>query len=830
MVGTNDNQEDSLIFNQSAIDRGIFRVDSMKKYHSEIQKNPSTSQDDIFMKPDRNKVTGMKPGNYDKLNEKGYIPEETEIDDADILIGKVSPIQPTGNNNKVYKDSSEIFKTNVPGVVDRVHTNIFNSDGYEQYNVRVRMERKPMIGDKFACYDPETEILTNKGWVFVDKLSMDYKVATLVDGNTLKYEYPTELQNYDYEGKMYYVDSNQINLMVTPNHRMWTGNRDGKYEIKLAEEIYGKRRYYMKNVENYIPDKSSDKFIIPAYNDEPAMEVDMDSWLTFFGIWIAEGCVCHPSNDLRICANKQRVKEAIDICNEKLNFKIGKYMVKRDNDINDWRIYTKQIVMYFKPLSVGACNKYLPEWVWNLTQEQCKTLIKGMLLGDGHTMENGTCRYDTSSTKLADDFQRLCLHAGWSCNKTLKYKAGHTATTKTGIEIKSTCDAWRLTVITKQNNPLVNKNINEGKQLDSWVNYNGKVYCCTVPSGIVYVRRKGIVSWCGNSSYGQKGTLGIALPQKDMPFTEEGMVPDLIMNPHAIPSRMTVAQLIESMSAKIGAIDGKFMDGTPFNDYNVRDLPNILKKLGYNAYGTETLYCGITGRKIDAQIFIGPTYYMRLKHMVLDKVHCLTMDHEVLTNKGWKHFNNITNNDKLLTLDTETKESYFDNHIEKLYFKKADRMMYHIHNKNIDTIVTNNHRFPYKLEGNDEIRIDYIENLINNYDKKLYFMNKDGFFEIKLQDIKAIDTEVDVFCFTLNKGTFYVRRNGIEHWTGNSRSTGPRQALTRQPLEGRARAGGLRIGKPFCLSQQAIVWLVIVMDGNTFKLRETPESMFYIIF
>ncbi len=245
----------------------------MKKYHSEIQKNPSTSQDDIFMKPDRNKVTGMKQGNYDKLNEKGFVPEETEIDNEDIIIGKVSPIQPTGNNNKVYKDSSEIFKSNVPGVIDRVHTNIFNSDGYEQYNVRVRMERTPMIGDKFA------------------------------------------------------------------------------------------------------------------------------------------------------------------------------------------------------------------------------------------------------------------------------------------------------------------------------------------------------------SSYGQKGTLGIALPQKDMPFTEEGMIPDLIMNPHAIPSRMTVAQLIECMCAKIGAIDGKFMDGTPFMDYNVRDLPSILKKLGYNAHGTETMYCGITGRKIEASIFIGPTYYMRLKHMVLDKVH-----------------------------------------------------------------------------------------------------------------------------------------------------------------------------------------------------------------
>ncbi len=148
--GINDNQEDSLIFSQSAIDRGLFRADSLKKHHAEIVKNPSTSQDDIFTKPDANKVTGMKQGNYSKLNEKGFVPEETEITNNDIIIGKVSPIQPTGNNNKVYKDNSEIFKSNVEGVIDRVHTGIYNAEGYEMYNVRVRMERVPIIGDKFS--------------------------------------------------------------------------------------------------------------------------------------------------------------------------------------------------------------------------------------------------------------------------------------------------------------------------------------------------------------------------------------------------------------------------------------------------------------------------------------------------------------------------------------------------------------------------------------------------------------------------------------------------------------------------------------------------------
>jgi hypothetical protein len=90
---------------------------------------------------------------------------------------------------------------------------------------------------------------------------------------------------------------------------------------------------------------------------------------------------------------------------------------------------------------------------------------------------------------------------------------------------------------------------------------------------------------------------------------------------NSIPSRMTVGQLVECLSSKEGALSGHFVDGTPFNDYDTRKLPELLEKLGYSPKGTETMYCGLTGRKMDAQIFIGPTYYIRLKHMVDDKVH-----------------------------------------------------------------------------------------------------------------------------------------------------------------------------------------------------------------
>ena len=267
------NQEDSIIFNESAIQRGIFRADTVKKFTSEIMKNPSTSQDDIFTKPDRNKVTGMKQGNYDKLNDKGYAPEETIINNEDIIIGKISPINPTGTNNKVYKDSSVIFKTNVQGVVDRVHTGIYNNDGYEMYNTRIRMERKPISGDKFT------------------------------------------------------------------------------------------------------------------------------------------------------------------------------------------------------------------------------------------------------------------------------------------------------------------------------------------------------------TRHGQKGTVGISYKQKDMPFTESGIIPDMILNPHGYPTRMSLGHFIECLASKEAAETGHFVDGTPFNNYDIKNLPTVMKKLGYSEYGTETMYCGLTGRKMDVEIFIGPVFSIRLKHMVLDKVH-----------------------------------------------------------------------------------------------------------------------------------------------------------------------------------------------------------------
>jgi len=153
----------------------------------------------------------------------------------------------------------------------------------------------------------------------------------------------------------------------------------------------------------------------------------------------------------------------------------------------------------------------------------------------------------------------------------------------------------------------------------NYLNRNGDGYnLCKVK---LRAMRKPFIGDKFSSRHGQKGTIGNIIPEEDMPYTQNGVKPDIIINPHAIPSRMTIAQLKETLLGKALLELGLFGDGTSFEEFNIKDIRKRLLEVNYECNGNELLYNGLTGEQLETSIFIGPCFYQRLKHMVADKQH-----------------------------------------------------------------------------------------------------------------------------------------------------------------------------------------------------------------
>jgi DNA-directed RNA polymerase beta subunit len=640
------NQEDSVLIKKSAIERGMFSATTYRNFTDCEKKQGTHSYEKIILPGLDHRRKNL---NYGLLDTQGIVRKSVYVEKGDVIIAK-SLIESNKSGDEEITDCSMSIKKGEEGFVERRVIST-TPDGYRLVKIIIRTSRIPEVGDKFACYSPDTEVLTKSGWKWITDMTLDDEVACLQDRKRLEYIKPTEVQSYDFsteggDGQMYNVDTSKVDLMVTPNHRMYTGNVHRKsYCIQKAEDIYGQARSYSNNVEEWEGERKK-TFTLHGYGDgeyKEDIEIDLEAWCLFLGIWMAEGSCSITllstgginTRKVSIAANKQRVRDQLEICMEKLPFKCNLHMSK--GELVAWYTNDHRLIYYLKPLSVGAINKSLPEWCFDLDMYHSRKLIDGMVLGDGCYMGGTTTvRYYTSSLKLRDDFQQLCLHAGWGCNYYLKSPKG-TQSKCLGKTITTNADYWSLTICKTQIRPLVNKyKSSQGKQQDSWKNYEGKVYCCSVPTvdGLIFVRRNGKSVWSGNTRSAQKGTCGLIIPEEDMPFNCEGITPDIILNPHALPSRMTVNQLLECIMSKTGAVTGKFGDATPFSSSSsveetedgriipvVDKLCTALKNAGHQPQGLELLYNGMTGEPLEALVFIGPTYYQRLKHLVSDKIH-----------------------------------------------------------------------------------------------------------------------------------------------------------------------------------------------------------------
>jgi len=358
------------------------------------------------------------------------------------------------------------------------------------------------------------------------------------------------------------------------------------------------------------------------------------------------------------------------------------------------------------------------------------------------------------------------------------------------------------------------------------------------------------------SRHGQKGTIGLTYKQEDMPFTKDGIIPDVIVNPNAIPKRMTIAQLIQFVFGKTGCISGTELDATPFRKITVEDISEIMEKMGYHGTGTEILYNGKTGEQIKAAIFMGPTFYYRLKHLVEDKQHCIDYETEVLTKTGWKTHDEVTIEDEIAIL--KDNKLFYEKPLQIFDYPNHQGDMYYVKNEFIDLAVTGEHRmwvstqdspteFDFKFAKDIQTTPVFYKNISSHQDddvKKTAEKYIESVFHIsdyvetdskslvdKIQInafhagwLCTIDIEADIYkcklyrddipqklnigytqvvkdekkpvwCLNVSSEVFLVRRNGKICFSGNSRSTGPYQLLTMQPAEGRSRDGGFRLGE-----------------------------------
>ena len=627
MSYTGYNVEDAILINEASVKRGIFRTTYYTGYEArEESSKVSGSSSNTFFSNIESKpnVKGIKDGfDYSKLDSYGLVKENTPIDDRIVLIGEL-----TSNSEQrgTYMDNSKTTKKGQLGFVDKA----FMTEGEEGFRIakiRIREERLPAIGDKMACALPTQQVLTNEGWIEIKDIDISrHMVATLDINGNMCYEYPVAKFEYNHNGQMYSIKNKQVEVICTLNHKLYVKRReknkgDKDYELLEAEKVMGKMVRFQKVMENVYQDVE--------YINLGEKSYKMDDWLQLLGMFIADGST--NSGAIYISALKPRKVSF----NTNILTKLGlKY--KYDNIQDKFNILKGQypeIYGALNILSVGALNKYLPDYVWTLSKRQCIILLDALMQGDGHTYNDGFSRYGTISPKLADDICRLAVHCGWSGITKIAAEPGDNPHMIKGsgynkdkfhlIETKNTY--YKISIIRKQNQPYINKKVNDSNK-EELIQYEGKVYCIEMPSSHLYYMRENNFApsmLIGNSRAGQKGTLGLIIPEEDMPFTANGIRPDLIINPHALPSRMTIGQLVESLLGKACSIYGAYGDCTAFatKGSNYETYGPMLTKMGYHCSGNEILYNGFTGEQIYSEIFMGPTYYMRLKHMVKDKIN-----------------------------------------------------------------------------------------------------------------------------------------------------------------------------------------------------------------
>ena len=428
-----------------------------------------------------------------------------------------------------------------------------------------------LVMEVIGCYSDDTEILTEKGFKYFKDLSYEDKVATLKAGN-LVFEKPLDIVSYDYDGDIYEICTRTINLVITPEHKIYSRSftKKSNYELNVIADLYEKaqksnhkRKWIgMKSTSNW-EGEEVDYFWLPSIknvkydgHNHSKKKIKMDDWLEFMGYFLADGYTSsgelkHQNGNKRghyytvgITKKKQKDKNKIRklikrlpfaFCETKTGFQTG----------------NKQLWMYLKQFG-KAKNKYIPYELKQLSKRQLKILLDALIFCDGHINKTGQIHYYTISKQLADDVCELILKVGGSPSVYVQNKINW-----------SKMETYKLYCVSMKK---IKEHYIDLKKHVGVYKYQGKVYCCQVPSGVIYVRRNGRCCWSGNSK-----TMANYKGDKDFDY----FVFDIMNLNRPEKTRFLNAEVVENLCK---TFDLKFIGNLGLFD-DLEELKKEMKKL-----------------------------------------------------------------------------------------------------------------------------------------------------------------------------------------------------------------------------------------------------------
>lgn len=453
------------------------------------------------------------------------------------------------------------------------------------------------------CYDADTEVLTDDGWKAWPEVDGSEIFATVnPDDGSLEYQRATEHFVGDYDGDMYRVSSEQIDLLVTPNHRMWTkahdtqANKRGEepYRVRLASEIFGKRVAYLKTAQ--WSGREDGTVQIPGtkrtwrqkgIGNETTRyyvgsEFPLAEFAQFLGHWLAEGSL----NGHQICIAQNRGAKLEAIAENIRAMGLPAYEVATGHGA----VRTQQVALRDSLADCGrrAHEKRVPSYVHEWGPSILRVFLEAYADGDGSRRRDGnhTVLY-TTSRLMADDLQILAIKAGWSANVRVDDRTGLERVLPSGQTFRNARPCYIVSLVKTRTHPLVNHN---GAKNDSWEPYKGKVYCVKVPNGLLFVRRNGKPVVSGNTHELVRHRAGSAFSQESLRYVRLADI-GFRVPPALEPVREQVISIVEqleefqvSAAAELG-IDA---EGVPF--HVKKEVTSALRRLAPIGLSTDIVW------------------------------------------------------------------------------------------------------------------------------------------------------------------------------------------------------------------------------------------------